>query len=88
MLNRLHYASATCVAAACATFGVGTAELQATWSDCLITTINVLRRPVTHILIDDAPEIIVRDSAQLQRVFARWRYQRVWVWYGKSKSLI
>ena len=49
----------------------------------MITTINVLRRPVTHILIDDAPEIIVRDSAQLQRLFARWRYQLATARTGK-----
>ena len=74
MSNRLRFLSAGCLAAACATFGVGVADLEATWTDRAITTIDVLRRPVSQILIDDAPEIIIGDSAQLNQLFARWTY--------------
>ena len=75
LMNRLRYAGTCCLAAACATFGLGVADLEATWSKRAITAIDVLRRPVSQLLIDDAPEIVVGSSAELRDLFERWRFE-------------
>jgi len=48
MTNRLRFLSTGCLAAAYATFGIGVADLKATWSERALTTIDVLRRPGNH----------------------------------------
>ena len=74
LFNRLRYASTGCLALACATFGIGVADLEATWTADVVTTIGVLQRPVTRLLIDDAPELAVGSSAELKTLYTRWDY--------------
>ena len=74
-MNLLRTASCGCFAAAFLTFGAGVADLKATWSERMLTTLDVLRRPVTKLQINDAPELIVTSSAHLSDLYARWNYQ-------------
>tara|TARA_B100000686_G_scaffold303999_1_gene341281 strand:- start:902 stop:1864 length:963 start_codon:yes stop_codon:yes gene_type:complete len=74
-MNRLRTVSGGCFAAAFLTFGAGVADLKATWSERTLTTLDVLRRPVTQLLINDAPGLSVASSAQLSDLFTRWDYQ-------------
>jgi len=74
-MKRLRTASSGCFAAAFLTFGAGVVDLKATWSERMLTTLDVLRRPVTQLLINDVPELSVTSSAQLSDLYARRNYQ-------------